>query len=115
MTIVHTVQGRHVTVAVKGDLDLKTAEPLRQALDKITEKYRDHGLVVDLAEVSFVDSSGLGVILGRFRRLSGEGRTMALSGARPQVRVVLDMAGISSIMNVTDYAFRTHPETATSK
>lgn len=102
MTIVHTVQGPRITVAVKGDLDLKTADPLRDALDRLIERYRDKHLILDLTEVDFVDSSGLGVILGRYRRLAGQGRTMALTGAKPAVRSVLDMAGIGSIMSVSD-------------
>jgi stage II sporulation protein AA (anti-sigma F factor antagonist) len=111
MTIVHTVQGSLVRVAVKGDLDLKTAGPLRDALDKLMDRYRDRNLVLDLSEVGFVDSSGLGVILGRYRRLEEQGRAIALTGVRPQVRSVLELAGVESIINITD-AIRSWPETA---
>lgn len=109
MTIVHTVQGGHVRVAVKGDMDLKTADPLREALDKLLDRYRDRNLLLDLSEVGFVDSSGLGVILGRYRRLSAQGRTIALTGVRPHVRSVLELAGIDSIMSITE-SFRGRPE-----
>ncbi len=111
MTIMHAVQGSHVRVALKGDLDLKTADPLRQALDKLSDHYRDRNLLLDLSEVGFVDSSGLGVILGRYRRLAAQGRTIAIVGVRPQVRAVLELAGIDSIINVSDAA-RGRPETA---
>jgi stage II sporulation protein AA (anti-sigma F factor antagonist) len=111
MTIVHTVQGSLVRVALKGDLDLKTADPLRDALDKLMDRYRDRNLVLDLSEVGFVDSSGLGVILGRYRRLKEQGRAIALTGVRPQVRSVLELAGVESIINITD-AIRSWPETA---
>lgn len=100
MTIMHTIQGRHVRVAVKGDLDLKTAEPLRDALDKLVDRYRDKNLVLDLTEVEFVDSSGLGVILGRYRRLSSQGRQISLTGVKPSVRAVLELAGVDSIISI---------------
>lgn len=113
MTIVHVVQGQSIRVALKGDLDLTTAEPLREALDKLVDRYRDKNLVLDLGEVDFVDSSGLGVILGRYRRLAAQSRTIGLVGVKASVRAVLELAGIDSIMSVTDYVRR--PETAAPK
>lgn len=104
MTIVHAVQGKAIRVSLRGDLDLKTADPLREALDKLADRYRDKNLVLDLGEVSFVDSSGLGVILGRYRRLAQDMRTISLVGVKPGVRAVLELAGIDSIMSVSDDA-----------
>lgn len=112
MTIVHTVQGTTIRVALKGDLDLKTADPLREALDKLIDRYREKNLILDLAEVDFVDSSGLGVILGRYRRLNAQSRSISLVGVKPSVRAVLQLAGIDSIMSVTDLA-KSRPEAAT--
>lgn len=111
MTFVHAIQGNHVIVGIKGDLDLKTAPPLREALDKLIDRYRDKSLVIDLSEVDFVDSSGLGVILGRYRRLASQSRTISLHGVRPSVRAVLELAGVDSIMTITDYT-RGRSETA---
>lgn len=104
MTIVHTVQGNRITVAVSGDLDLKTAGPLRETLDRLLDRYRDKQLVLDLAEVDFVDSSGLGVILGRYRKMKGEGRTLAITGVKPSVRVVMEFAGLPAIIPITEQA-----------
>lgn len=114
MTIVHTIQGPSIRVAIHGDLDLKTADPLRDALDKLIDRYRDKTLVLDLSEVDFVDSSGLGVILGRYRRLSTSSRTIALVGVKPSVRAVLELAGIDSIMSVSD-STKSRPEAAAPK
>lgn len=101
MTIVHTIQGERLVVGIKGDLDLKTAEPLREALDRLIARLAPKELILDLAEVEFVDSSGLGVILGRYKRLSATGRTLSLTGVRPSIRAVLDLAGISAIIPVS--------------
>lgn len=106
MTIIHTVQPTRIIVAVNGDLDLKTADPLRESLDTLIDRYRDKDLILDLADVDFVDSSGLGVILGRYRRLAQRGRTVSLAGIRPSVRTVLDLAGILTIMTVIESPIR---------
>ncbi|WP_053960646.1 STAS domain-containing protein [Sulfobacillus thermosulfidooxidans] len=100
MTIVHTIQGNRILVAIHGDLDLTTAAPLREALDELLDRYREKALVLDLSEVEFIDSSGLGVILGRYRRMGN--RTLSLVGVRPSVKAVLELAGITAIISVTD-------------
>ncbi len=106
MTIVHTIQPTRIVVAVNGDLDLKTADPLREALDALIDRYRDKDLIIDLADVDFIDSSGLGVILGRYRRLAQRNRTVSLAGIRPSVRTVLDLAGILTSITVIDSPIR---------
>ncbi len=100
MTIVHSIQGSRILVAVKGDLDLTTAAPLREALDELLDRYADKSLTLDLSDVDFVDSSGLGVILGRYRRMGK--RILALTGVRPGVKAVLELAGITTILPVAD-------------
>lgn len=100
MTVVHSLHGGRVVVALKGDLDLTTAKPLRQTLDQLLDRYPGKDLVLDLAEVGFLDSSGLGVILGRYRRLQAEGRRLTLAGVKPGIRAVLDLAGICAIVPV---------------
>lgn len=100
MTILHTVQSQRVFVALSGDLDLTTSPPLREALDRLIERYPDRDLVLDLTEVSFIDSSGLGVLLGRYRRLNPRGRELSLVGVKPSIRSVLAVAGLPQIMPV---------------
>jgi stage II sporulation protein AA (anti-sigma F factor antagonist) len=100
MTIIHSVHRQYVHVRIKGDLDLKTAEPLRDSLDQLIDRYGDKDLVLDLEDVPFIDSSGLGVILGRYRRLTQQNRSLRLEGVRPSVKVVLELAGIDSIISI---------------
>ncbi|CAB1128687.1 anti-sigma F factor antagonist (spoIIAA-2); anti sigma b factor antagonist RsbV [Candidatus Hydrogenisulfobacillus filiaventi] len=100
MTVVHSVQGNRIVVALKGELDLTTAGPLREALDQLLDRHPGRDLVLDLAEVPFVDSSGLGVILGRYRRVRQEGRQLAIVNPRPHVRAVFDMAGMDTLMSI---------------
>ncbi len=102
MTIIHMLDGQRLVLALNGDLDLTTAKALTAALDELLGHYPLQQVVLDLGEVGFVDSSGLGVILGRYRRLHSAGRELSLVGVRPAVRTVLEVAGIPSIMPVVD-------------
>jgi stage II sporulation protein AA (anti-sigma F factor antagonist) len=92
------VEGRDVVVRPHGEIDVRTAPALRRALDAAVEQ--GHGdLVVDLSEVAFIDSSGLGALLGRYRRMP-EGRRMVLRQPRPHVRALLHLAGVPALMRV---------------
>lgn len=87
-------------VRLAGELDLGVADKLRLALDKQLSEKRVKYLVLNLSRVTFVDSSGLGVILGRYKRLSPEGGKVVLVGAQPQVKRILELSGLLQIMDV---------------
>jgi stage II sporulation protein AA (anti-sigma F factor antagonist) len=106
VTILHTVEPARVLVALAGDLDLTVATPLREALDRLIDRHPDRDLVLDLSEVGFVDSSGLGVMLGRYRRLHERGKTLRLIGVRPPVMTVLKVAGLTQILSISEVSDR---------
>lgn len=83
----------------RGELDLGVADALREALEGALGENAVRHLVINLARVSFIDSSGLGVILGRYKRLAGAGGRVSLVGAQPQVRRILELSGLLRIMS----------------
>lgn len=91
-------QQNTLLVRLGGDLDLAIADKLRVALDNQLTQKPVKNLILNLARVTFVDSSGLGVILGRYKRLIQTGGKVFLVGAQPQVRRVLELSGILQIM-----------------
>ncbi|MDD4334776.1 MAG: anti-sigma F factor antagonist [Desulfotomaculaceae bacterium] len=86
-------------VRPNGELDLGVADRFRRALDETIEKGKAKNLIVNLTKVSFVDSSGLGVLLGRYNRVSKNGGKVFIVAPQPQVRKVLDLSGLLRIMN----------------
>jgi stage II sporulation protein AA (anti-sigma F factor antagonist) len=85
-------------VRPKGELDLAVADEFRAALEKALESRPISFLVLNLSQVSFIDSSCLGVILGRYKRLVQINGRVSLVNAQPQVRRVLEMSGFFRIM-----------------
>jgi len=85
-------------VRLQGELDLSVADTIRKSLEDGLDKNHVRHLVVNLSRVSFIDSSGLGVILGRYKRLSHQGGLVSLVGAQPQVRRVLSLSGLLTVM-----------------
>jgi anti-sigma B factor antagonist len=79
--------GAHV-IAPKGDLDLADGPAFRLALGEATDECTGH-LVVDLSQVEFIDSTGLGAVVETSRRLQRQGRAMAVVAPRGSAAALL--------------------------
>ena len=90
--------GPSLVARLAGEIDLQVADRLRSALDgALGEKGARH-LVLDLSGVSLIDSSGLGVILGRYRHLLQNGGRISLVGMQPLVKRVMELSGLLRII-----------------
>ncbi len=98
MAISYRVEPHLLIVGLEQDLDLASAPDVRAALDALLDRYPDRDVRLDVGEVRFLDSTGLGVLLGRYRRLAASGRSMHLVGVRPAVAAVLTVAGVRQVM-----------------
>jgi len=87
-------------VKIKGELDLTCASSLRDRLDHELKKSGTRHLILDLGGVSFIDSSGLGVILGRYRMLAPIGGKISIRNCNAQVYRILEISGLTRIMLV---------------
>jgi anti-anti-sigma factor len=81
-----------VIVEVTGAVDLTTVAPLRESLFEQAERGRP--LIVDLNRVTFMDSAGLGVLIGASRRTDGAGGSLHAVCSRPQTRKLLWLTGV---------------------
>ena len=89
-------------VGVTSEVDVATCGMLRDRLLQIVTDEDFRGLVVNLAGVRFMDSSGLGVLVGVWRRVAATTAGLALAVPAPQVRRVLDTAGLTKVLPVYD-------------
>ena len=84
--------GAALHAALSGELDHHSATMVRQQLDaSLDDGVRE--LVLDLSGISFMDSSGIGVILGRYRIMQGRGGRLRLSAVSTYAARILKMAG----------------------
>ncbi|MGO0122882.1 STAS domain-containing protein [Desulfothermobacter acidiphilus] len=79
---------------LSGEIDLRVAETLRRELEGALDRYSVRFLVFDLSAVSFIDSTGLGVILGRYKRVTATGGKVLFAAPSYQVKRVLELAGV---------------------
>ncbi|MCL6638747.1 MAG: anti-sigma F factor antagonist [Firmicutes bacterium] len=81
-----------------GELDLASAGRFRAALEEALDRHPVRNIVFNLERVTFIDSSGLGVLLGRYKRIAKSGGRVLIVGAQPQVRRILELSGLLRIM-----------------
>ena len=87
-------------VKTVGELDLLVADSFRSQLDQTLDIKQARHLILDFSDVSFIDSSGLGVILGRYKRLAEIGGTVEICGVHEQIAKILELSGLSRIMEI---------------
>lgn len=91
------VEGRAVVLRPTGRLNLTTATLLRQSVAAEVDEGRTK-VVLDLAGVSFVDSSGLGAIVGGLKSARQAGGDLRIAAAGEQVRTVLDLTNLDRVL-----------------
>ena len=91
--------GGDVTVYVFGELDECSASKTKDILDKlIYDNANSKKFVFDLSGVSFMDSTGIGLLIGRYKKLRQFNVPAYISGATVSTEKVLELAGLYSIM-----------------
>jgi anti-sigma B factor antagonist len=91
--------GGHSVVRPQGELDALNLTSFRFALADLAGC---EALVIDLSDVAFIDSAGLGAIVGGVRRARHSGTRVAVACARPGLAQILHTVGIESIVTVFD-------------
>ena len=93
------VRGANLVVRPAGELDLQVADFFRNQLERHLATAGVKNLVLNLSKVSFIDSSGLGVILGRYRRVKAQGGKVAIVNAPSPVGRLLELAGLHKLVH----------------
>ena len=92
-------QGIAVASAV-GEVDIATCGLLRDGLLRVVTDEERRGLVVNLASVTLIDSTGIGVLVGVWRRVRASSGALAVAAPSSQVRRTLDRAGLAKIIPI---------------
>ncbi|MBR3108050.1 MAG: anti-sigma factor antagonist [Clostridia bacterium] len=87
-----------VTVHVTGELDHCSAQSVRRELEALIAEPGVKNLVLDMEGMTFMDSSGIGVILGRYRQLRDRGGSVAVKNLNPQVEKVFTLSGMRQVI-----------------
>lgn len=130
MEIIYEMTGDTLTAQLMGELDHHAAAKVRSEIDDTMDRYGAKNLIFDFGKVTFMDSAGIGVVLGRYKRLQTGGESDAkhigkqaaadtaadiavgtaravcgrvvITGCSQKIYSILHMAGIFSLMKYTE-------------
>ncbi len=88
----------YAVLTLDGEIDVLTGPQLRTALTALAETPQTH-VVVDMSRVTFLDSSGLGVLVGGLKRLRTSGGSLRLAGCQSAVAELLRITGLDSVFH----------------
>jgi anti-sigma B factor antagonist len=100
--------GTRCILALSGEVDLDTVELLREA---VTTAIRAdcHDLVVDLNDVTYIDSAGLGVLVGTHKRLTADQRSLTVRCSEPRVLRLFAITGLTDLFAIDQTAPEPRP------
>lgn len=87
-------------VRVGGEIDLATAPTLRERLASVIEG-GDHRLVIDLGGVDFIDSTGLGSLIGALKRIRSHDGELRLVCDEPRILKVFEITGLDRVFEIS--------------
>lgn len=95
--------GDRMTVRLSGEVDQHTAKAMRGEIDRRIRTQTPRSLKLDLKDVSFMDSAGIGLILGRYKLMSEAGGRVELCNVPESCGRIIGMSGITHILDIKEY------------
>jgi len=90
-------QGGYVVLAPEGKFNLVAAPPVKARIDDLVAQGKAN-IVVDLHAIDFIDSSGLGALIGGLKAARQQGGDLRIAAAGPQVKAVLKLTNLDRIL-----------------
>lgn len=98
MKLTFSIKERNLIVKIEGEVDHHTSVEIREKVDREYQRKRARNIIFDFSDIQFMDSSGIGVLMGRYRNVMILGGNVGLCCVGPQVDRVLAISGIYKII-----------------
>lgn len=97
MAVTIETSGGVMSAYLEGDIDHHTAKEIRDEIDHNVQKVKPNLLILDFRGVSFMDSSGIGLVMGRYRLLQITKAKLEIANVSPQTKKVMKLAGLDKL------------------
>ena len=96
----YEVQENCLTIFLPGELDHHNAEGIRKRSDYLIDQNHIRYVIFDFTDTTFMDSSGIGVIMGRYKRIYMLGGEVCAVHTSERMKKILTMSGVTRIMQI---------------
>lgn len=104
MKVKYRKVGDKLTIGFVGELDHHSSDQTRSAVDDLVLKYEPKNVIFDFSELSFMDSTGIGMLLTRYKNFNQKNISVYVTGARGTVEKLLKLSGIYKIFTKIEVA-----------
>jgi stage II sporulation protein AA (anti-sigma F factor antagonist) len=91
---------RLLILKINGDIDHHTCEEIRSKIDKEITIKNPKSILFDMEHVGFMDSSGIGVLIGRYKLISNSGGKAGMINVKPQIMRICEICGLQKIIRI---------------
>ena len=91
-----------IVVKITEELDHHSCSNIRNKIDREIDFRAPKKLIFDFGDVSFMDSSGIGIVIGRYKNMKNIGGEAIIANTRPTVKRIFEMSGMNKIVKFYD-------------
>lgn len=100
MNVKFNKEGNTLIVFIEGEIDHHTSRDAKERIDSKFLMEPVKNMIIDLSRVSFMDSAGIGLILGRISKVSSVGGKLTIRKPRPEIIKILKMSNVGSVIQL---------------
>ena len=102
MNVKHYVEDKVIVFEITEDLDHHVTEKIRRRADYEIERYVPRKVIFDFNKVSFMDSAGIGLLIGRYKNARAIGAKVELKNVNKSIYKILKMSGITRLIPIKE-------------
>lgn len=100
MDIEYVKEDKLLLLKITEEIDHHTTEKIRRKADDEITRYMPRKVIFDFSNVTFMDSAGIGMVLGRYKMIKMLGGNLELKNVNSSINKIFEMSGITKICNV---------------
>lgn len=98
---IYMVSRRNLIISLNAELDHHLADEMREVIDEIIDERGVNRVIIDFSKVDFMDSAGIGLIMGRYKKIRDNG-DISVVGANESIKRILLISGLHKIVYIYD-------------
>ena len=98
---IYMVSRRNLIISLNAELDHHLADEMREVIDEIIDERGVNRVIIDFSKVGFTDSAGIGLIMGRYKKIRDNG-DISVVGANESIKRILLISGLHKIVYIYD-------------
>ncbi len=102
MNVKHFIEDKILLFEITEELDHHQTEKIRNRADYEIQRFMPERVIIDFLRVNFMDSAGIGLVIGRYKQVSAMGGRLELLNVNDKIKKIFEMSGILKIIPIID-------------